>query len=95
MRTMLTVQLPVETGNAAIKDGRIAKVIQATTERIKPESAYFFTRDGRRTMQFVFDMASSADIPVVGEPFFMELDAAVEFTPVMNPAELQQGLSKI
>lgn len=94
MRTMLTIQIPVQAGNAAVKDGRMAKLLHATLERLQPESAYFFGRDGRRVCQMVFDLASPEDIPAIAEPLFMELEAQVDLVPVMNQAELQAGLAK-
>ena len=36
-----------------------------------------------------------ADMPPFAEPFFMELDADVQMSPVMNPADLEKGLSQI
>ena len=39
MRMMLRVSIPVEAGNAAIKDGSLPRAIQATSERVKPEAA--------------------------------------------------------
>jgi len=43
MRTMMKVSIPVEAGKKAIKDGSLARGIQSTTERLKPEAAYFLT----------------------------------------------------
>ena len=43
----------------------------------------------------VFDMADSAQIPVIAEPLFMNLDAAVEFIPVMNADDLKAAIAKV
>lgn len=95
MRTMMIVRIPVAQGNAAIKNGTLPKVMEATMARIQPEAAYFTTLDGLRTAYFVFDLKQNADIPAIAEPFFMGLDAAVDFSPVMNGEDLQKGLSAI
>jgi hypothetical protein len=39
-----------------------------------------------------FEMKDSADIPVIAEPLFIGLAAALEFVPVMNPDDLKRGL---
>jgi hypothetical protein len=51
MRTMLKIQFPVEEANAAIKDGRFAKVLSSTLERLKPEAAYFTAVGGDRGVE--------------------------------------------
>ena len=61
----------------------------------KPESAYFGTENGKRTGYLFFDLDDSARIPVIAEPLFQQLGAAVEFIPVMNADELQRGLAEI
>ena len=48
MRTMLKVQMSVEAANAAIKDGRLGKIMSTTLERLKPEAAYFTAVNGDR-----------------------------------------------
>jgi hypothetical protein len=93
MRVMARVSIPVEAGNKGIRDGSLPKVMQQTAERWKPEAAYFTTFDGRRTAFFVFDMPDASGIPPFAEPFFMELDAEVQISPVMNTDDLQKGLS--
>jgi|SRR5271165_3272962 len=94
MRMMLRLQFPVEAANAAIKDGRLAKVISSTLERLKPEAAYFTAVDGDRGGFIVFDMQHPSDIPSICEPFFHELHATVELTPVMTAEDVQTGIAK-
>lgn len=94
MRMMMTVQIPVDAGNAAIADGRLSKVIAETLERWKPEAAYFTSLGGDRGGFIVFDLKESSDIPSICEPFFTELGASIELTPVMTPDEVQAGLAK-
>ena len=94
MRTMLKVQMSVEASNAAIRDGRLGKIMSTTIERLKPEAAYFTTVNGDRGGFIVFDLKHPSDIPSICEPFFMELGAKVELTPVMTPDDVQAGLAK-
>jgi hypothetical protein len=94
MRTMLKIQMSVEASNAAIKDGRVARIIESTLERLKPEAAYFTTVSGDRGGYIVFDLKDPSDIPSICEPFFVELNAKVELMPVMTPADVRAGLEK-
>lgn len=94
MRTMLKIAIPVESGNAAIRDGRLPKLMAEQLERLRPEAAYFFADRGVRTALFVIDLKDPSDIPVIAEPFFMELNATVEAAPVMNAEDLKKGLAK-
>lgn len=95
MRVMARIQIPVDAGNDGIRTGALPKTVQQFTERWHPEAAYFTSFDGRRTAFFVFDMPDTSAIPPMAEPFFMELNASVEFVPVMNMEDLQKGLSQI
>lgn len=95
MRTMIKVQIPVEAGNKAILDNSLPAVVGEFLEKHRPESAYFYTEAGLRTMLAVIDMKDTSMTPPIAEPFFMKLSASVEFLPVMNAEELKAGLSKL
>lgn len=94
MRTIMKIQIPAATGNAAIKDGRLAKVLSSTIERLKPEAAYFTAVDGDRGGFIVFDLKEPSDIPSICEPFFHELGASLELSPAMTPQDVEAGLAK-
>lgn len=95
MRMMLRWSVPVEAGNDAIEDGTLTQVIQSMMETLKPEAAYFMAEGGDRAGMMVFDMTDPAQIPQIAEPLFMNLDAAVEFIPVMNADDLKRALDSI
>ncbi len=95
MRMMLRWSVPVERGNEAIADGMMGRVTGELMEKLKPEAAYFWPEQGERAGMMVFDMAGSVDIPAIAEPLFMNLDADVEFNPVMNAEDLQKALAKL
>lgn len=94
MRTLLRATLDVEASNKAIIDGTLPKIMKDTMERIQPEAAYFLALDGRRSCIMVFDLKDPSDIPAIAETFFLNMNAKVEFSPVMNAEELQRGLDK-
>ena len=92
MRTLLKYQIPVEAGNEAIRNGKIAQINETLMGRIKPEAVYFFTENGLRSGFIVFDLDDPSQIPMIAEPLYQELNASVEFFPVMNADDLQKGL---
>ncbi len=95
MRMMVRWTVPVERGNEAIKDGSLAQTIETLMEELKPEAAYFWPENGERAGMMVFDMADPTQIPQIAEPFFLNVDAAVEFVPVMNADDLRKALEKV
>lgn len=95
MRMLMTVRIPVEAGNAAIVENKLPGIIQGAMERLKPEAAYFTTRDGERSVMFVFDMTDSSQMVPSAEPFFQQANAKIDMQPVMNVDDLQAGLSQM
>jgi hypothetical protein len=94
MRMMMKVSVPVEAGNKGIKEGILPKTVAAFVEHMKPESCYFYPECGRRTCLFFFDLADATMIPTAAEPFFENLNAAIELTPIMNLEDMKTGLAK-
>jgi len=95
MRTLITVSIPADSGNTAVQDGTLPRIMGEALERLKPEAAYFTTMHGLRTALMVFDMKESSDMPSIAEPFFSGFNAAVTFSPVMTADDLKAGLQKI
>ena len=95
MRMMLRWTVPVERGNETIKDGSLAQTIESLLDELKPEAAYFWPENGERAGMMVFDMADPSQIPQIAEPLFLNLDAAVEFVPVMNADDLRKALEMV
>jgi len=95
MRVMIKFALPVESGNTAIRTGKLNKVMQQIVEDLKPEAAYFFPEGGERAGFFVVEMQESSQIADIAERFFLGLNAKVELVPVMSATDLQKGLSGV
>ena len=90
MRFLMKVSFPVEAGNASAKrDG--FKTIQSILEQQKPEAAYFLAEDGKRTGILIVNIDDASQIPAIAEPWFLGLNAAIELSPVMVPADLQKA----
>lgn len=94
MRVLLTVEMDTDKTNKAIADNTLPQTMKSVMERLKPEAAFFGSRDGVRTGFIVFDLKDTSDIPSVAEPFFQKFGAKITFTPVMNFDDVQAGLRK-
>lgn len=95
MRVLLKASMDTEKANEAIRNGTLPKLIEETVEQLKPEAAYFTSDHGKRTAFLVFDMEDSSQMPVISEPFFMQLGAEITYTPVMNLEDVQKGLAQL
>ncbi|MEU6177418.1 hypothetical protein [Streptomyces coeruleorubidus] len=95
MRVLLKASMDTEKANEFIRNGTMGKLLQESLEQIKPEAAYFTSDHGKRTAFLIFDMEDSAQMPVISEPFFLQLGAEVTFAPVMNVEDVQKGLSQM
>jgi hypothetical protein len=95
MRFMLTFRIPVEKGNAWTRQGQVEQTMQSILGDLKPEAAYFGKMDGARGGYLVINMDDASQMPAIAEPLFLELNATVEFHPVMTPEDLQKASSAI
>jgi hypothetical protein len=93
MRFLFKISFPVEAGNAAAKDG--FKTMQRILEQQKPEAAYFLAENGKRTGLLIVNMEDASEIPAIAEPWFLALNASIEASPVMTPADLQKAAPAI
>lgn len=89
MRMLLRVSIPVDAGNAAVKDGTLGSTIEKILADLKPEAAYFLADDdGHRSGSIVFDMKDTSQIPAIAEPWFLAFNAKLSLRPVMNLQDL-------
>jgi hypothetical protein len=95
MRMMLRAVMDTPTGNAAIRDGSMGEAVGRLMEMLHPEAAYFAPEDGKRACFMVFDMDDPADLPVISEPLFSDMQARVTIVPCMNVEDLQKGLARL
>jgi hypothetical protein len=95
MRMMLRWTVPVEKGNAMVKDGSMGTMIETLAQKLHPEAAYFFPLEGKRAGMMFFDMKDSSDVARIAETLFFGGHAAVEFSPVMNAEDLKKALSSM
>jgi hypothetical protein len=94
MRMMMKVSIPVEAGNRGVKEGILPRIVAEFVEQMKPEASYFTAVGGNRTAFFFFDLADPTLIPTAAEPFFTNLNAAIELSPAMNLEDMKAGVQK-
>ena len=91
MRFLLKVNIPVESGNAAAKLGKLGGTIQSILADLKPEAVYFTDDNGQRTAFIFLDMQDASRIPAIAEPWFLAFNASIEIHPVMTPDDLARA----
>ena len=91
MRFLMKVNIPVESGNAAAKAGKLRATIQSSLADLKPEAVYFTDSNGQRTAFIFLDMQDASQIPAIAEPWFLAFNASVEIHPVMIPDDLARA----
>ncbi len=91
---LLKASIPAERGSEAYKSGALQRVVQSLAGALKPEAMYFFPENGNRTVQMVFEMEGSWQLPVIVEPLFQEFGASVLVTPVMTGEDLERGMKE-
>jgi hypothetical protein len=91
VRILLKISIPMDAGNAAIADGSLPGTIQSILSEQKPEAAYFAESEGLRTGYVVVNINDPSEIPRYAEPWFLALNARVEFHPAMVPEDLQKA----
>jgi len=92
---LLRWETGLEATNEALRTGKMAEINQALSASTQPEAQYFSTENGKRTGYVFFDLSDTAQIPVIAEPLFQQVNATVEFIPVMNVDDLQRGLTTL
>jgi len=88
MRFLVKVNIPVEAGNMAVKDGKLGTTIQSILADQKPEAVYFTDDNGQRTALVFLDMQDASQIPAIVEPWMLAFNASIEVHPVMVPEDL-------
>lgn len=95
MHTLLKVTMcDVTAANECIQEGKLQKIVEQTSKLISSEASFFYSENGYRTALFLFDMKDSSMIPSIAEPFFMEMNAKVEFFPAMDTSEMVRGIDQ-
>lgn len=95
MRMLMKVNIPVEAGNKAVREGVLGKTIQQILQAIRPEASYFVAENGQRCGYLIVNLENASKIPALAEPWFLAFNASIEFNPVMTPDDLQKASADI
>ncbi len=92
----MQVYFPVEEFNEAVRDGTAGESLQRIIAEAEPQAVYFVEQDGQRAAFLVIDVADSAEIPALAEPWFLTFKADVQFRIAMTPDDLARaGLEEL
>ncbi len=93
---LMKIQNPIEPFNTMVRDGTAGQAIGKILEEIKPEAAYFTAENGKRGGTLVVNINDPSEIPRLAQPWFLTLNAKVEFFPCMVPEDLMKaGLEEL
>ncbi len=88
MKFLMKVRMGDNLGNDRLKDPEFGHKMGELLAEIKAEAAYFTTICGNRGAYVVVNMNDASQMPKIAEPFYLWLNAEIEFFPVMSPEDL-------
>ncbi|MEI7895884.1 MAG: hypothetical protein WCJ26_02520 [bacterium] len=88
MKYIMKLKMASEKGNEALRDPEFGHKMHELLTQINAEAAYFTTICGHRGAYIVVNMNDASEIPAIAEPFFLWLNAELDFLPVMKPEDL-------
>lgn len=91
MRMLLSVTVPHEPFNTAVRKGKVGDMIRKILEETKPEAIYFTEQDGDRGAIAIVNVNKPSDIPMLAEPWFLHFNAECKFRIAMTPQDLQEA----
>lgn len=78
-----------------LQDPNFPKKLEGVLNQIKPEAVYFSSIDGERGIYMIVNLPSADMIATIAEPLWMMFSCKIDFTPVMELADLQKGLQNL
>ena len=95
MRFLARATMPVDAGNALVRNPKFGKTIQSVLADLKPEATYYCVENGQRTIYLVLNVSDPQEIPGIVEPLWLTMKADVELIPAMNQAEFSKAMPSI
>ena len=71
MRFLLKAITPTESGNEAVRNGTLGKIVEDFLAEIKPEAVYFGLENGQRMGYYFINLDDPSQIPQVCEPLYI------------------------
>jgi hypothetical protein len=90
MRFIMKIKMG-DIANDRLKDPEFGQKMQKLLSEIKAEAVYFTTICGNRGCFAVVQMNDASEMARVAEPFFLWLNAEIEWYPVMLPEDLAKA----
>ena len=84
MRFITRATICNESGNRLVRDKDFNKKMETILSDVRPETVYFGIENGKRTLFAVVNVEGAHELPRIAEPFWLALNAEVEFIPVMT-----------
>jgi hypothetical protein len=91
MKYVMKLRMSIEKGNEATRDPQFGHKMSELLSEIKAEAAYFTTICGQRGAYIILNINDASEIPGIAEPFFIWLNADIDFMPVMKPEDLAKA----
>jgi hypothetical protein len=88
MKFLMRVKFPVDKANEQLSDPQFGKKMHDLLSEIKAEAAYFTTICGDRGCFAVVNIDEASQLPALAEPFFIWLNAEIDWYPVMTAEDL-------
>lgn len=95
MKFLMKVKFPNEIGNERLRDPQFGSKMQEVLKEVKAEATYFTTINGNRGCYAVVNMTDASQMPAIAEPFFVWLQAEIDFLPVMTIEDLGKAAPAI
>ncbi|HLP71640.1 MAG TPA: hypothetical protein VK155_01980 [Bacteroidales bacterium] len=95
MKYLMRVKMSKDSGNSSLMDPDFGKKMREVLTEVKAENAYFTTIDGCRGGYIVVNIDNPSQMPAISEPFFLWLNAEIDFYPVMSPDDLEKAAPAI
>lgn len=95
MRFMFKITIPVEAGNAAIRDGTMGKKMRQILDDMHPEAAYLIVDKGQRSLIVVAEIDSMEGTTAYYEPWFLAFNAQVETYLAWVPEDLDGVIDRM
>ena len=95
MRVLVTITIPVESGNQVTKAGKMSEIIQSLLSEMNAEAVYLTLESGQRALYIFMNVQDSWELPQINEPWFLALNASIEIQPVVMLEDLGKAGPKI
>ena len=95
MRFLVKATIPVEAGNAMVRDPNFQKSMETVMGVIRPEAVYFTVDDGQRTLYLIVNMENPEDMPRIAEPLWLSWKANVTFLPAFTVEDMEKAMPMI